>query len=98
MTLRQLLTGVPLTGGSPDLDMEIFSISYDTRTIEPGALFAALSGDKTDGHLYIQTALDKGAAAVLCEKAPEGPGPWLVTEDSRCALAQIGRASCRERV
>ena len=87
MTLRQLLTGVPLTGGSPDLDMEISSISYDTRTIEPGALFAALSGDKTDGHLYIQTALDKGAAAVLCEKAPEGPGPWLVTEDSRCALA-----------
>ena len=87
MTLRQLLTGVPLTGGSPDLDMEISSISYDTRTIEPGALFAALSGDKTDGHLYIQTALDTRAAAVLCEKAPEGPGPWLVTEDSRCALA-----------
>ncbi len=87
MILRDLLAGVPLMGENTGLDMEISSISYDTRTLEPGALFVALSGDKTDGHLYIQTALEKGAAAVLCERAPEGPGPWLVTEDSRYALA-----------
>lgn len=89
MILRDLLAGVPLTGESTGLDMEISSISYDTRTIQPGALFVALSGDKTDGHLYIQTAIDRGAAAVLCERAPEGPGPWLVTEDSRRALALV---------
>ena len=89
MKLRTLLAGVPLTGGNPDLDMEIFSISYDTRTIKPGALFVALSGDKTDGHLYIRTALERGAAAVLCERAPEEPGPWLVTENSRLALALV---------
>ncbi len=89
MILRKLLAGVPLTGGEPDLDMEISSISCDTRTIQPGALFVALPGGKTDGHLYIETALEKGAAAVLCERAPEGPGPWLVTEDSRCALALV---------
>ena len=89
MILRELLAGVPLTGGSPDLDMEISSISYDTRTIQPGALFVALSGDKTDGHRYIQTAVDRGAAAVLCERPPEAPGPWLKTEDSRLALALV---------
>ena len=89
MILRDLLAGVPLAGESTGMDMEISSISYDTRTIQPGALFVALSGDKTDGHLYIQTAIDKGAAAVLCERAPEGPGPWLVTEDSRRALALV---------
>ncbi len=89
MILRDLLAGVPLTGGRPDLDMEIYSISYDTRTLEPGALFVALSGSKTDGHRYIQTALDKGAAAVLCERAPGGAGPWLITEDSQLALALI---------
>lgn len=89
MILRDLLAGVPLAGESTGLDMEISSISYDTRTIQPGALFVALSGDKTDGHLYIQTAIDKGAAAVLCEHVPEGPGPWLVTEDSRRALALV---------
>ncbi|MCI9156069.1 MAG: UDP-N-acetylmuramoyl-L-alanyl-D-glutamate--2,6-diaminopimelate ligase [Lawsonibacter sp.] len=89
MKLRELLAGVPLAGEIPGLDMEISSISYDTRTIQPGALFVALSGDKTDGHLYIQTAVDKGAAAVLCQRAPETPGPWLVTADSRLALALI---------
>lgn len=89
MILRELLAGVPLTGGSLDLDMEISSISYDTRTLQPGALFVALSGDKTDGHRYIQTAVDRGAAAVLCERPPEAPGPWLKTEDSRLALALL---------
>ena len=89
MTLRQLLTGVPLTGGSLDLNMEISSISYDTRTLEPGALFVALPGDKTDGHLYMGAAVEKGAAAVLCERAPEEPGPWLATENSRLALALV---------
>ena len=89
MNLHELLAGVPLTGGSPDQELEISSISCDTRTLEPGALFVALPGDKTDGHQYIQTALDKGAAAVLCERLPEGPGPWLATADSRLALALI---------
>ena len=49
MKLRDLLAGVPLTGGNADLNMEINSISYDSRTLEPGALFVTLSGSKTDG-------------------------------------------------
>ncbi len=89
MKLRDLLAGVPLTGENPDLDMEISSISYDTRTLRSGTLFVALPGDKTDGHRYIQAALDKGAAAVLCQRAPDGPGPWLTTRDSRLALALV---------
>lgn len=89
MKLRDLLARVPLKGGIPNLDMEIFSISYDTRTLEPGALFVALSGDKTDGHRYIQAALEKGAVAILCQTPPSDPGPWLVTEDSRLALALV---------
>ena len=67
MKLRQLLNGVPLKGGNIDQEMEINSISYDSRTLEPGALFVALPGDKTDGHRYIDTALERGAAAVLCQ-------------------------------
>ena len=89
MKLRQLLNGVPLKGGNIDKEMEINSISYDSRTLEPGALFVALPGDKTDGHRYIDTALERGAAAVLCQRAPDRPGPWLVTEDARLALALL---------
>ena len=89
MKLWNLMHGVPLTGASITQNMEITSISYDTRTLEPGALFAALPGAKTDGARYIQEALDKGAAAVLCQQPPEGAGPWLVTPDARRALALI---------
>ncbi len=89
MKLRSLLAGVPLTGGSADLDMEINSISYDSRTLTPGALFVALPGAKTDGHRFISQALERGAAAILCRTAPEGAGPWLTTGDPRRALALI---------
>ena len=87
MKLRKILEGVSLTGGSADLDMEINSISKDTRTLAPGALFAALSGGEEDSHRFIPEALKRGAAAVLCERAPDCPGPWLTVEDSRQALA-----------
>ena len=89
MTLRDLLAGVPLEGWSLDLKMEINSISSDTRTLKPGALFAALPGAEADGHQFIQAALEKGAAAVLCQRAPEYPGPWLTAEDVRLAFALV---------
>ena len=47
--LYDLLNGVPLTGASIDQNMEITSISYDSRAVEPGALFAALPGERDDG-------------------------------------------------
>lgn len=89
MKLWELLRSVPLTGETPDLDMEINSISYDTRTIKPGALFAALPGARDDGARHIREALDRGAAAVLCRERPEEDGPWLVTPDPRRALALL---------
>ena len=89
MKLWNLLHGVPLTGEHFTEDMEISSLSYDTRTMEPGALFVALPGARTDGARFIQEALEKGAAAVLCETPPEGEGPWLATPDARRALALV---------
>ena len=89
MKLCDLLAGVPLTGGEVNSNVEIFSISYDSRTLRPGALFVALPGEKTDGHRFIPQALARGAAAVLCAVPPEGPGPWLKTEDPRLALALL---------
>ena len=89
MRLDQLLQGVALTRQDLDGDTEIGGISYDTRTLSSGDLFAALPGYKTDGQRFIQEALDKGAAAVLCREAPDVPGPWLVAPDPREALAGI---------
>lgn len=89
MKLWQLLAGVPLTGEPYSQDMEITSISYDTRTLLPGALFVALPGAKTDGSLYIDEALAKGAAAVVCRRRPQREGVFFTTPDPRRALALL---------
>lgn len=80
MKLRDLLAGVPLTGGNADLNMEINSISYDSRTLEPGALFVTLSGSKTDGHRYVARRWKRAPAAILCGSRPgQGAGSPLQT-------------------
>ena len=87
MKLLDLLAEIPFESTNVDLNLEITSLSRDSRTIQTGALFAALEGETHDGHDYISKALDRGAAAVLCQKAPRFPGPWIVVEDSRAAYA-----------
>ena len=89
MFLRKLLEGVPVRESAVGQDVEITSISYDSRTLEKGALFVALSGYHYNGHHFMTEALEKGAAAVICSKRPETAGPWFVVDDSRKALALL---------
>ncbi len=46
----------------------ITGISVDSRAVKAGDLFVALTGEKTDGHQYVQQAIEKGAAAVVISK------------------------------
>ncbi|MGJ3231359.1 MAG: UDP-N-acetylmuramoyl-tripeptide--D-alanyl-D-alanine ligase [Oceanicaulis sp.] len=70
-------------------------VSIDTRTLQPGDLFVALS-DKRDGHDFAQAALDKGAAAVLVSKPDCADGPKIVVDDVLASLRGLGDAA-RER-
>ena len=47
-------------------------ITADSRKVIPGALFIAVRGYQSDGHAYIQAAIDKGAKGIVCEYIPEG--------------------------
>lgn len=83
-------------GGSIDpkyKDVEFLGASNDTRTIKEGQLFLALKGAR-DGHDFIPQALEKGAAAVLCEHC-DGDFPAIVVADTRIALGQIARGERR---
>lgn len=75
MKLCDLLAGVPLTGGEVNPDMEISSISYDSRTLCPGALFVALPGAKDDGQRYIDEALERGRRRCCAAVPLTGRGP-----------------------
>lgn len=67
-------------------------ISTDTRSIQQGDVFLALSGDNFDGHDYAQMAVDKGAAALIVERALTLTQniPQLKVNNSRLALGHLG--------
>src|SRR3989442_203563 len=68
MQLKQLVNELsPLKVEGP-LDREVAGIAYDSRRVTPGMVFVAISGQKTDGHDFINAAIDRGATAVICEK------------------------------
>ena len=88
MKLKELLAGLTPLSSTADLETEIARISYDSRATAPGDVFVAMTGFATDGHDYIGRAMAAGAAAVVCERAPEdGAIPHVRVADSRQALA-----------
>ena len=91
MKLETLLRSVDVLACTADPQTEIRDICYDSRAVQPGDLFVAVSGYAVDGHRYMAKALTAGAAAVLCEHAPES-GPYVQVADSRYALAQVSAA------
>ena len=71
-------------------DIPISGISIDSRVVEPGHLFVALTGGTVDGHDYIQSAIKNGAAAVVGEKDVSGlTVPYIRLENTRRALTWI---------
>lgn len=69
--------------------VDISTLVADSRQAVPGALFAAIRGITTDGHMHISQAIDKGATAILCEKLPEKTQQhicYIVVDDSAKAL------------
>jgi len=91
MILSKLLTDVPheyINGN----DVEILNVAHDSRVVKAGTLFICLKGMTVDGHVYIDTAIKMGAAAILVQEMPETM-PSHVTvvkvQDTRRAMAII---------
>lgn len=92
MILSELIKDIPVTAMTAAAGTEIKDIRYDSRAVEPGDLFVAVTGYRSDGHRFIQQALEKGAAAILCQTRPEADTPYILTPDSRRALAAVSAA------
>ncbi len=73
------------------MNPEIQSLEYDSRRAGPQSLFFAVKGDAVDGHAFLESALERGAAAVASERpAPaDFPVPWLRTSDIRAYMAEM---------
>lgn len=94
--MMSTLEAVRSIGGSTRCTAEVrfLSVSTDSRTLEPGALFVALRGERFDGHEFLGAVRERGAAAVMIdetgarEHVTDGL-PAIVVGDTRKALGAL---------
>jgi UDP-N-acetylmuramoyl-L-alanyl-D-glutamate--2,6-diaminopimelate ligase len=67
MKLKHLLQNVQILDTHGGLAVEVGQIRFDSRQVQPGDVFVAVRGVQADGHQFIDKAIEKGAAAVVCE-------------------------------
>lgn len=89
MELRDLIGALeaPMLMGADNVD--ITNIQSDSRRVTKGSLFVAVRGTAVDGHAYMDSAIEKGAVAIVCEETPsylEGRCSFIVVKDSAEAL------------
>lgn len=70
MKVKEILVNCNLPEIVGNKDLDISSISFDSRKVENGTLFFAVRGTQVDGHNYIEKAIEKGALAIVCEELP----------------------------
>jgi UDP-N-acetylmuramoyl-tripeptide--D-alanyl-D-alanine ligase len=89
MKLSQLQAAVggEMIGG----DTEFIGAAYDSREAFPGCLFVCLPGERTDGHIFINSAAEKGAVAAICTHKTDTRIPYLLVNDSLAAFQAAAR-------
>ena len=96
LTLRQLTEAVngTLLGDFDNLDATVAEVNTDSRNIGPGCLFIPLEGERFDGHSFINSALEAGAAGCLTAREREGylPGKFYIkVRSTQRALWDLAR-------
>ncbi|UKK53891.1 UDP-N-acetylmuramoyl-L-alanyl-D-glutamate--2,6-diaminopimelate ligase [Prevotella sp. E2-28] len=71
MKLEELIRNIDVKIIVGSTDVDITDVDIDSRKVAAGHLFVAIKGTQTDGHQYIQKAIELGASAILCEDMPE---------------------------
>jgi len=92
MKLRDLLVGAELGHPLGNADLEVTSVAYNSRQVEPGGIFFAIYGEKTDGNRFVADAMGRGASVIASElPRPASDLPrtieWVQPASARKALA-----------
>jgi len=93
MKLGELLERVQPVETGADQNTDVTSLVYDSRRAENGCVFFAIEGENTDGHLFVEDAIRRGAIAIVSER--EAPGElatrWVRVRKIRRALSEAAR-------
>ncbi|HAU32719.1 MAG TPA: UDP-N-acetylmuramoyl-L-alanyl-D-glutamate--2,6-diaminopimelate ligase [Desulfotomaculum sp.] len=89
MLFSELIEEQKILAKSKDLQVPVRGLAYDSRSVGQDFLFFAVEGFKTDGHLFIEKAIENGASAVVIQKPVNIPEniAWIQVPDTRSALA-----------
>ncbi|MCR9183237.1 MAG: UDP-N-acetylmuramoyl-L-alanyl-D-glutamate--2,6-diaminopimelate ligase [Flavobacteriaceae bacterium] len=90
MNLRDILYKVTINAVVGSTDLTFGNLVFDSRKVSLNDCFIAIRGTLSDGHKYINTAVNQGALAVICEELPEvivNGVSYVQVEDSKKALA-----------
>ncbi|WP_298506144.1 UDP-N-acetylmuramoyl-L-alanyl-D-glutamate--2,6-diaminopimelate ligase [uncultured Maribacter sp.] len=71
MLLKDILFGVSLSAVSGDTTCLVNVVCFDSREVSLDDVFVAIKGTLTDGHKFIEKAINSGAKAIICETLPE---------------------------
>ncbi len=89
---RLVVDGEQQAGAQVPRALDLSLTQTDSRMCEPGSIYVARRGEQTDGHIFVDSAVEKGAAAVIVEREQESlPVPQIVVVDSTIALGQLAK-------
>ncbi len=93
MRLSEIYKALEASLPDGQVDVEITSLTVDSRQLQPGACFVAIKGSDLDGHDFIPAALEQGASVVVGEHPiPILDMPYIQVEESRLAWAKLAAA------
>ena len=96
MNLTDIIDKIDYIDYTKNNDDEITNVTNDSRKIEKGGVFVAISGMEFDGHKFIDKAIENGANTIVVTQDTqkiEGIN-YIKVEDARIALAQISNVVC----
>src|SRR5919112_1805054 len=90
MQLKTLLSATAVRQIIGTLDRPVENIAYDSRRVQRNGMFVALRGEKSDGHEFIDQAVEKGATVIVTEhEVPSPRATCVVVDNTRSALADL---------
>jgi UDP-N-acetylmuramoyl-L-alanyl-D-glutamate--2,6-diaminopimelate ligase len=91
--LHEILENIDVVNLSGTTELEVPHLTMDSRSVKKGSMFAAVRGTVTDGHRFIEKAVEQGATAILCEEMPERRHPGVTWIQVAGSAEAFGRAA-----
>jgi UDP-N-acetylmuramoyl-L-alanyl-D-glutamate--2,6-diaminopimelate ligase len=92
MIIEEIIRRVPILESIGTMDLEIAGLCFDSRKVTSHSAYVAVAGTLSDGHSYIQQAIENGAKLIVCENLPEKLLPnisYIKVKNSAIALGQM---------